>query len=144
MRCRALIPALIALVLPLAVGCGKSGSAPRINAGGATFVDPIMQKWSAEYKAAKNVEIDYVAKGSGYGISNVTSKNIDFGCSDAPMNAKDCTGGGRRLFRSPAGSSIGFRRGATRKTSRCRGAASLRVCFGAMTRGRRSSGVTGW
>jgi phosphate transport system substrate-binding protein len=30
-----------------------------------------------------------VAKGSGYGISNVTSKNIDFGCSDAPMNAKE-------------------------------------------------------
>jgi phosphate transport system substrate-binding protein len=77
-------------VLPLA-GCGKSGggAAPRISAGGATFVDPIMQKWSGEYKKAKNVEIDYVAKGSGYGISNVTSKNIDFGCSDAPMNAKE-------------------------------------------------------
>src|SRR5262249_25619232 len=42
-----------------------------------------------EYKNAKNVEIDYVAKGSGYGISNVTSKNLDFGCSDAPMNAKE-------------------------------------------------------
>jgi phosphate transport system substrate-binding protein len=48
-----------------------------------------MQKWSGEYKAARNVEIDYVAQGSGYGISNVTSKNIDFGCSDAPMNAKE-------------------------------------------------------
>src|SRR5262245_17802143 len=71
--------------LPL-LGCGKSGSqAPRINAGGATFVDPIMQKWSGEYKTAKNVEIDYVAKGSGVGISGVTSKTIDFGCSDAPM-----------------------------------------------------------
>lgn len=80
---------LVVSVLPL-LGCGKSGSqAPRINAGGATFVDPIMQKWSGEYKNAKNVEIDYVAKGSGYGISNVTSKNIEFGCSDAPMNAKE-------------------------------------------------------
>ena len=66
---------------------GKSG--PRINAGGATFVDPIMQKWSGEYRTAKKVEIDYVAKGSGYGISKVTSRTLDFGCSDAPMNAKE-------------------------------------------------------
>jgi phosphate transport system substrate-binding protein len=80
-----LLPALSVLVL---AGCGgKSG--PRINAGGATFVDPIMQKWSGEYRAAKKVEIDYVAKGSGYGISNVTSRTLDFGCSDAPMNARE-------------------------------------------------------
>jgi phosphate transport system substrate-binding protein len=78
---------LIALA-PLSAGCSKS-NAPRVNAGGATFVDPIMQRWSAEYKKAKNVEIDYVAKGSGYGISNVTSKNLDFGCSDAPMTTKE-------------------------------------------------------
>jgi phosphate transport system substrate-binding protein len=48
-----------------------------------------MQKWSGEYRAAKKVEIDYVAKGSGYGISNMTSRTLDFGCSDAPMNAKE-------------------------------------------------------
>jgi phosphate transport system substrate-binding protein len=64
-------------------GCGKSS--PRINAGGATFVNPIMQKWSGEYKKARNIEIDYVAKGSGYGIEQMTAKTIDFGCSDAPM-----------------------------------------------------------
>jgi phosphate transport system substrate-binding protein len=86
--------AFLALFLPFALGCpsdkgGPGGSAPRVSAGGATFVDPIMQKWSGEYKKAKNVEIDYVAKGSGYGISNVTSKNIEFGCSDAPMTKKE-------------------------------------------------------
>ena len=59
---------------PLAVRVRQVEPAPRISAGGATFVDPIMQKWSGEYKKAKNVEIDYVAKGSGYGISNVTSQ----------------------------------------------------------------------
>jgi len=70
------------------VGCTKS-SVPRISGGGATFVDPIMQKWAKEYKTAKNVDIDYVSKGSGYGITNVTQKNIDYGCSDAPMNGKE-------------------------------------------------------
>ena len=84
-RLAALTPFVIAFV---ASGC-SGNSAIRVSAGGATFVDPLMQKWSGEYRAAKGVEIDYVAKGSGYGISNVTSKNIEFGCTDAPMNAKE-------------------------------------------------------
>ncbi len=90
MRCP-VIPVAFALSTCLFLGCGTGGggSTPRISAGGATFVDPIMQKWSGEYKKAKNVEIDYIAKGSGYGITNVTSKNIDFGCSDAPLVAKE-------------------------------------------------------
>jgi len=83
---------LMALLLGavLAWGCGSAGGrAARVSAGGATFVDPIMQKWSGEYKRTQNVEVDYVAKGSGYGITNVTSRNIDFGCSDAPMTARE-------------------------------------------------------
>jgi phosphate transport system substrate-binding protein len=83
---RSLSLALVALALPFAVGCsGCSKSGPRVNAGGATFVNPIMQKWSGEYRKAKGVEIDYVSKGSGYGIEQMTAKTIDFGCSDAPM-----------------------------------------------------------
>jgi phosphate transport system substrate-binding protein len=96
----------LGLVLPLAGGCGTatnttSSSAPsptdtttpaapgdgtRVTAGGATFVDPIMQKWSKEYKAA---QIDYVAQGSSYGIKEMTKKSLAFGCSDAPMNKKE-------------------------------------------------------
>jgi phosphate transport system substrate-binding protein len=88
MNPRSLLLGLLALTPLAAAGCPRSNS-PRVHAGGATFVDPIMQRWSAEYRQAKGVEIDYVAKGSGYGISNVTSKNLDFGCSDAPMTAKE-------------------------------------------------------
>lgn len=66
-------------------GCTGNSAAPRISAGGATFVNPLMQKWSGEYRAKKGVEIDYVSKGSGYGIEQFTAKTIDFGCSDAPM-----------------------------------------------------------
>lgn len=84
----------LSLAVPLCLalfgsGCGKSGGGNRITAGGATFIDPLMQKWMTEYKAAKGVEIDYTAKGSGYGISQVTGKSVAFGCSDAPMNKKE-------------------------------------------------------
>jgi phosphate transport system substrate-binding protein len=94
---RSLLPA--ALLAPLAaalllVGCkdkdGGSGSNPdentnRIKGGGATFVDPIMQKWSSEYRQIGGVEIDYTKSGSGDGIKQMTEKSLHFGCSDAPM-----------------------------------------------------------
>jgi phosphate transport system substrate-binding protein len=67
-------------------GCGKD--VKRLNGGGATFVDPIMQKWSAVYKEQKGVEIDYKKSGSGNGIQQMIAKTIDFGCTDAPMNAE--------------------------------------------------------
>lgn len=77
---------LLALVPLLAAGCGGSSSqTPRISSGGATFIDPIMQKWAGEYKKARNVEIDYVKSGSGNGVNQMTAKTLDFGCTDAPM-----------------------------------------------------------
>ncbi len=66
-------------------GCGSNRSTQRISGGGATFVNPIMQKWAGAYKTDKNVEIDYVSKGSGYGVEQMTARTKDFGCSDAPM-----------------------------------------------------------
>lgn len=78
------LAASLFLTMIATAGCGGS-HVPRINAGGATFVEPIMQEWSGEYDRTKNVQIDYVAKGSGYGIEQMTRKTLDFGCSDAPM-----------------------------------------------------------
>jgi phosphate transport system substrate-binding protein len=96
---------LIAITLALATGCGGDSNKPagepggaggtgggsllRIDAGGATFVNPIMQKWSGAYKDMKKAEINYVQSGSGDGIKGVTKKNLDFACSDAPMDAKE-------------------------------------------------------
>jgi len=74
---------VLGLAAILANGCGRS--ATRVSGGGATFINPMMQKWSDEYKTKTGVEIDYVSKGSSYGIEQTTDKNIDFGCSDAPL-----------------------------------------------------------
>lgn len=88
----------ILLLAPLAAaGCGGGGGSGggddgtpvRVSAGGATFPDPIMRAWAKEYRKAKKTEIDYVKSGSGKGISDVTAKTIDFGCTDAPMNKKE-------------------------------------------------------
>jgi phosphate transport system substrate-binding protein len=69
-------------------GCGGS-SRVRIDAGGATFPNPIIQKWKDVYSQEKQVEIDYQEVGSGQGIKSVISKKFVFGCSDAPMNKSE-------------------------------------------------------
>jgi phosphate transport system substrate-binding protein len=91
----------LTLALSIGIGCGNgsngthtdggghAGEPVVLKAGGATFVDPIMQKWSTMYKDAKNVKVDYVAGGSGAGIRDVTKKLLAFGCSDAPMDEKE-------------------------------------------------------
>src|SRR3979411_929595 len=58
----------------------------RINGGGATFINPMMSKWSGEYVKANGVEVNYQSIGSGAGITQMTAKILDFGCSDAFMN----------------------------------------------------------
>jgi phosphate transport system substrate-binding protein len=69
------------------IGCNTSGTneGTRLNGAGATFPEPLIQEWKQAYKAAKGVEIDYDAKGSGLGIQQVTARTVQFGCSDAPM-----------------------------------------------------------
>jgi phosphate transport system substrate-binding protein len=77
---------MLPLAVGLALGCnGKGGSDKRLNGGGATFVHPIMQKWSAEYEKLNGTQVDYSGLGSSDGISKMTEKELDFGCSDAPL-----------------------------------------------------------
>jgi phosphate transport system substrate-binding protein len=76
-------------------GCGSSsrpggGSETKILGAGATFPDPLYQKWFSEYnKANADVKFDYQSIGSGGGIKQIIEKTIDFGGSDAPMKDDD-------------------------------------------------------
>jgi phosphate transport system substrate-binding protein len=79
----------IALVSVLALAAGTAPlSAQNINGGGSTFVAPLMKKWATVYKKDKNVEVNYVAIGSGSGIQNLINDAFEFACSDAPMTDK--------------------------------------------------------
>ncbi len=85
----------------LGTGCGKqsgetgsgatssSSTATSLNGAGATFPQPLYQKWFQEYDKKTGVAINYQAIGSGGGIKNITAKAVDFGASDAPMNDEE-------------------------------------------------------
>ena len=70
--------------------CGMAAAAVRLQGAGATFPNPIYQKWVSEYqKRNANVQIDYQSIGSGGGIKGITQKTVDFAGSDAPLSKKE-------------------------------------------------------
>ena len=106
-----LVPAIL---LGLIVGCGPKGGGGgggagqrvTMDAGGATFVQPIMAFWTDEYRerTSEKVKVNYQGTGSSDGIKKMTSKEFAFGCSDAPMSKKeldDATANGGPVIHIP-------------------------------------------
>ena len=85
------IKTALAAAVGLAILGGASAHA-QLNGAGATFPAPLYLKWFQEYKADTGVQINYQAIGSGGGIKNITGHVVDFGASDAPMNADELRG----------------------------------------------------
>ena len=57
-----------------------------LNGAGATFPNPMYQKWFSEYhKTHPDVQFNYQSIGSGGGIRQVLAQTVDFGASDGPM-----------------------------------------------------------
>lgn len=87
MRSTRLLVTAALLGAVLGIGCfGGGGGASRLQGAGSTFVDPIMQEWVSLYEKEANVQVNYQPKGSGAGIKMMTGKEVDFGCSDAPLD----------------------------------------------------------
>src|SRR5437868_5324463 len=82
--------------------CGIASAAVRLQGAGATFPNPIYQRWVSEYqKQHSDVQIDYQPIGSGGGIKGITGKTIDFAGSDAPMNKKEQAATGGEIIHIP-------------------------------------------
>ena len=57
-----------------------------ITAAGATFPDPIYERWFRDYnKLHSTIQVNYQPIGSGGGIKQLTEGTVDFGASDMPM-----------------------------------------------------------
>src|SRR5215213_7656411 len=83
--------ALIVVVTLIGCNAGGGGSASvSLQGAGATFPNPLYQKWLSEYgRAHPNVRIDYQSIGSGGGIKQLKDQTVDFGASDSPMKDED-------------------------------------------------------
>jgi phosphate transport system substrate-binding protein len=74
-----------------------------ITGAGSSFINPLFSKIFSDYKAAK---VNYQSVGSGAGILQLTNKTVDFGDSDAPLNADQmkATGGEGAVLHIPMAS----------------------------------------
>ena len=81
------IKSLKLAVVALAASCITLAASAQDNTllgAGSTFVYPLFSKMFSQYTASK---VNYQSIGSGGGILQLTNKTVDFGDSDAPLNA---------------------------------------------------------
>ncbi|HET8890765.1 MAG TPA: phosphate ABC transporter substrate-binding protein PstS [Candidatus Angelobacter sp.] len=93
----------ITMALALAAAMiGPASAETKLNGAGATFPNPIYQKWFSEYhNTHKDVEINYQSIGSGGGIQQLTSGTVDFGASDGPMTDEQLSKVSGKVFHIP-------------------------------------------
>jgi phosphate transport system substrate-binding protein len=99
---------LLASLTILAFACSPGGGTPgsggavSLQGAGATFPNPLYQKWVSEYgKVHANMHIDYQSIGSGGGIKQIQAQTVDFGASDAPMSDADLKAAPGELLHIP-------------------------------------------
>src|SRR5688572_31209755 len=108
---------LITLAATMALAaCGKSdkplpGGQPatpaaegaEVTGAGATFIYPLLSKWSDEYHKATGNKINYQSIGSGGGIAQIKAATVDFGSSDKPLSPEELAAAGLSQFPSVIG-----------------------------------------
>jgi len=81
---------------------GAAAQKVQIQGAGATFPNPIYQKWFSEYnKLHPNVEINYQPIGSGAGVRQLTARTVFFGASDQPMTNDQQLAAPAKIFHFP-------------------------------------------
>jgi phosphate transport system substrate-binding protein len=68
-----------------------TAAAQQITGAGATFPNPIYQKWGEAAQKAVGIQLNYQSVGSGAGITQARNRTVDFGATDAPMGAAQLT-----------------------------------------------------
>jgi phosphate transport system substrate-binding protein len=66
-------------------GAAAGSASAALTGAGATFPNPIYQKWFDAYGKQTGIRINYQSIGSGGGIRQFTEGTVDFGATDAPM-----------------------------------------------------------
>ena len=79
-----------------------------INGAGATFPYPLYSRWFYEYAFIDpSVKFNYQSIGSGGGIKQITARTVDFGASDAILNAAQFAAApGIQMFPTVAGAEV--------------------------------------
>jgi phosphate transport system substrate-binding protein len=87
----------------VAVSFVFAANAADVTGAGASFIYPVMSKWSADYNTATGKKVNYQSIGSGGGIAQIKAATVDFGSSDAPLKPDELAASGLAQFPSVIG-----------------------------------------
>ena len=76
---------LVTALVGLASGAAVPLRAQPITGAGASFPNPVYQKWGEAAGRAIGVQLNYQSVGSGAGQTQIKNRTVDFGASDAPL-----------------------------------------------------------
>ncbi|MBK0055692.1 phosphate ABC transporter substrate-binding protein PstS [Stenotrophomonas sp. S39] len=93
-------PAADAAAAPSAAGDKVTAE---VSGAGASFIFPLVSKWSADYNTATGAKINYQSIGSGGGIAQIKAGTVDFGSSDKPLGSDELAQAGLAQFPSAIG-----------------------------------------
>ncbi|HDS1073190.1 TPA: phosphate ABC transporter substrate-binding protein PstS [Stenotrophomonas maltophilia] len=93
-------PAADAAAAPAAAGAKVTAE---VSGAGASFIFPLVSKWSADYNASTGAKINYQSIGSGGGIAQIKAGTVDFGSSDKPLSSEELAQAGLAQFPSAIG-----------------------------------------
>ncbi|TFZ46275.1 phosphate ABC transporter substrate-binding protein PstS [Stenotrophomonas maltophilia] len=92
---------------PAADGAAAPAAGAKVSAevsgAGASFIFPLVSKWSADYNASTGAKINYQSIGSGGGIAQIKAGTVDFGSSDKPLSSEELAQAGLAQFPSAIG-----------------------------------------
>ncbi|MDE3026111.1 MAG: phosphate ABC transporter substrate-binding protein PstS, partial [Acidobacteriota bacterium] len=98
MRKRESVIAVIAIIAVAAVAALVAGVARGrsngtvLSGAGSTFVAPLVAQWTPAIGKAYGYTVDYNPIGSGGGIQAISTRQVDFGASDAPLTKDQFAG----------------------------------------------------
>ncbi|WP_417472968.1 phosphate ABC transporter substrate-binding protein PstS [Luteimonas mephitis] len=94
---------LHAAVASAALAFTFNAQAADVTGAGASFIYPVMSKWSSDYNKATGKQVNYQSIGSGGGIAQIKAGTVDFGSSDAPLKPEELEKFGLAQFPSVIG-----------------------------------------
>lgn len=88
---------LITAALAAVLAAGATQAAV-INGAGATFPQPLYNKWAETYRGKAGDQINYQGVGSGAGIRQIKAATVDFGATDKPLKPDEQQSAGLTQF----------------------------------------------
>ncbi|GGD56673.1 phosphate ABC transporter substrate-binding protein PstS [Pseudoxanthomonas indica] len=86
---------------PAGADAAKVGAV--VTGAGASFIYPLMARWSSDYNQSTGAKINYQSIGSGGGIAQIKAGTVDFGSTDKPLSPEELAQAGLGQFPSVIG-----------------------------------------